>query len=1133
MLAALGLAGVTAVLVCAGVVLYVARDELRTAWEGAQPAAMPAVEVESAAERQADLQAGFAAAGPDVDEQRLAEIRTLFDALIAATSTDDEAAFLKLLDAGRFVRRMKASGLFKRMSNAEERAYTERMTSGGIGLPGDWKRYRIYRVRPVGSDEAVVTAAAWEEDDYPTEMRVWVCRGEAGWRIFDWDLGEFGKPASYIMAAYDTRRSTAPSAMRYSDDVENALALQAQGQTLPASQALRRAEERPLIMEVADTQLVRIGFAWLNLQRPRDALKCVARIPQAETVSGALEVRILALQRLGRYRETLDLLDQHALVSGNGPVTVRLRAETYTHLDMYDRALDAWEHLLRDSPDNAEALQSFVRLLDDDDVGRLRPLLLATKQPVETAITLLERTFNVSAPLCAELIAVGEATAAGSPATLYLRGLAEERQENYEQAAELYRQVLAIETDEDRKDRAEERFLDAHVHTGDVLAGYAQAPDPRAAFEYLTSGFEDGEVSIAPDQLRALLAAHRERDPDDPGIPAAAAALFEDEGNYAAAAEAFEEAARLDEDMAESYRDSRVRCLAQMGRALEAYQQIPPAERTFRTLVETLSSGSRQRALAEVIEAHARAFPDDPWLAWARAKQFQREGRAAEAIEVLLPAMERAALDDMDQYQWKWLLIALCAEAGQVGSALPVLDSDDRTLNNLVQQLIAAEKLDAVQSLIDQQGRLKPGDPRLSRWEVALAWYRSDYEKVVRALTPWPLQFDDDFHSFWIVGDIRETYVRSLLHLGRVDEARRFAAAQAEEGQRNLLAIVLAHEQKVDELLAIAADRPQDESAIAWLYRDSDLGNVMRGPAFLRLREAVPPHFPVGIASNAIVLMFRGAPELSTETLLKTAREVLGPTATVDTQSATEGAAAARARGWLVRHETGRLLVTLSGEPYTDEKSLAAAASELDDDRQGRLAAHRGWLRVVELAAPPEKPGTTRPWQSARLAATLASDDCSIVYFENQGWVALNSDTLRSDLASGRPKRPASAAYTFLGERGEEEPRSRESREADRKLRQSVRTFWRRFARRDPAVPYRFACDLTAGPHRERLWLELYRVVRSPYGGQTLYARMVEASQWDPNLKEGEPVAVSPYEVVDWTIGAGERAERAPIEGGR
>lgn len=193
----------------------------------------------------------------------------------------------------------------------------------------------------------------------------------------------------------------------------------------------------------------------------------------------------------------------------------------------------------------------------------------------------------------------------------------------HEQAAAALLELLKKEKDKEQRQEFLVLYLDSMSAADKVLEGYQSAPDAEAAFMYLTGGDEE-EGAVDPDQLKRLLELHRRRAPQDPWGAYQAALQLQGEGKHDAALEELRKAAALvkktpDEDgeagVAQSIRYQQIVTVQEAGRGMEAYDSIPPADETFRTLADAYQRDESQTEdLLALIARHRVVRPRDPWL---------------------------------------------------------------------------------------------------------------------------------------------------------------------------------------------------------------------------------------------------------------------------------------------------------------------------------------------------------------------------------------------------------------------------------------------------------------------------------------------------------------------------------------
>ena len=205
-------------------------------------------------------------------------------------------------------------------------------------------------------------------------------------------------------------------------------------------------------------------------------------------------------------------------------------------------------------------------------------------------------------------------------------------------------------------------FLHEMRLAGRAAEAYAATPDAHlpTALQMLAQRFENALLegntftskSAAKGELRAIVAAHRKRAPDDPMVRYYDGVLLQADGEFEKAAREYAEGMGKwpappppTQDLAdypqpgdwkwayEMFRTRRVQCLYALGRALAAYADVGPPEYTFRQLAFEFVKDKKADPLAELIAAHAKRFPDAAELPfWNGEVQFLR-GEYAKAAE--------------------------------------------------------------------------------------------------------------------------------------------------------------------------------------------------------------------------------------------------------------------------------------------------------------------------------------------------------------------------------------------------------------------------------------------------------------------------------------------------------------------
>lgn len=1163
LLIGLGAVGLLGMILCGGLLLYAVRGPIREIFEDAQPATMPAVEIESPADKRHALKAAFEHPDTRAPEATREGIRALFDKIIAATKQGENSgpAFGSLVDSSRFELEMKKTGLIKAgFTVGEEKALIRKLHNSGLVPPGKWDRYKIIEVRPLGSaDEAVVTACFWEAG-FPSETRLWVIRSGTDWMLYDWELLQAGTRESYEYAVYQ----------KYSDDPNASAHIQAAWDIAAAEKEFRKgniagtmmhmkqAESRFILPELADSQQLRFAYAWRRLRNNRAAVVAADRIVHPLETPGAFYVQIQSAQEQGRHKKALELIDQYAEGVGGGPAVWEMRAISLAALDRLAEAVDCWEKLLDDSPDDRRAIRSLVESLGEGDIGRIEARIQKTENPLETAVALAESLWSpFDGPARRMLVDIVSRIAPESASVDYVRGIQQRGEEEFSSAGAAFWSAFEREVDDVRKRQDLHAFLDALHSDGRIVEAYRQAPDPQAAFAYLTSGVDEGESTLSSDELRVLVDAHRQRAPDDPWLAGIEGILLENAGKFEEAALRFavaESAAAqsglgegvdapgaesADDSAASPWRQHHINALHEAGKDLEAYRTIEPAGETFRALVALAGTSNRRELLPVLIAAHQENHPDDPWIAYANSLVEKQNGNLAESLRLGQQLFATPSADNDDgglRWMIAWHIQQLCVETGDAEPVLALGPGNAHLINGLAQQWLNRKNDQALEALIEKRRAAAPDEIDWRRWQLELLWARKDYAGIIRELTPWPAQLTD-VPNAWQINLLREHLVRSLIRTGNVDDAQKFAKTLADEGNPKLMLIVLTLERKFDELLRLVDDFDGARPWIAGLYDDPDVRAIALSPEFLPIREEFPPGVPTIWSPAEVVLLLPEPQTITTESLAAIATATLGKDAVVvplESPLAGDPRHAGQTAAWLVRQE-GRLLRVAVGTAGILSPAILDQTDVTDDVRQRLLNEQKAWLSVetVALTLDPSSVGNTP--EILRLAGQFLPEQLLGAYFSDPGRLIADPTTAKGLLTSENPVSGLFAmggvpvhldqshhSMRLLPGRADDDRRS-----ADRVFRKSLKSFDRRFSDRPSGTSFRIACDLEISGARERLWLDVDKILQPRRQGGSLYqGAMITGSRWLPTLQEGGRYQISTDQVSDWLITDGTATEQ-------
>jgi tetratricopeptide (TPR) repeat protein len=273
---------------------------------------------------------------------------------------------------------------------------------------------------------------------------------------------------------------------------------------------------------------------------------------------------------------------------------------------------------------------------------------------------------------------------------------------------------------------------------------------------------------------------------------------------------------------------------ARAGKALEGYRAVPDARKAFRTLAGELLRLHRLDELRHLVEVHRDREPEDPWRHFCEGELLLEKGRPDQA-EKEFAAAGKGPLDQPAQDQVRGRRLFARVRASQAVAAYAEVGPGSLPFTQLAWDCDSAKDGKQLEALVAAHRRHDPDDRTLPAWDAEARWLKGDYAETVDLLRK------QERRAFLRDGKLRDRLVRSLVRLRRFDEARQEAvAAPGRGGGRVLLALVHASAGDVartTEVVQACAGQPY---LLRSLYRDPDLGPLLRGERFRSLRERFP-----------------------------------------------------------------------------------------------------------------------------------------------------------------------------------------------------------------------------------------------------------------------------------------------------
>jgi tetratricopeptide (TPR) repeat protein len=364
-----------------------------------------------------------------------------------------------------------------------------------------------------------------------------------------------------------------------------------------------------------------------------------------------------------------------------------------------DEAMVVLTDLLDREPDNADALFVLRRLLPPDLKAELGHRLAKCARP--------EEHFD-------DLVADAQADGDGAAVAALTAGMKKARPDDPRWGCEEIETLVRAKKYADATAKFREHHKAAKsdarsklLHTflvemrmaGKSADAYAATPDADVRFALRTLGTRlefailGGTGNLSPThppkaELRALLAAHRIRAPDDHALRYFEGVLLQGDGELEKAEKEY--AASLGTrpppaagvlakpgDWAWDYEMSRMRrveCLCKLGQALRAYAECEPAEYTFQQIAFEFLKEKKPDALAELVAAHAKRFPSAPEVTyWTGEVRFLR-GEYAKAAESFAAFEEAAPKASTERWRAPERRVRALLRAGDGEAAFQVSD---------------------------------------------------------------------------------------------------------------------------------------------------------------------------------------------------------------------------------------------------------------------------------------------------------------------------------------------------------------------------------------------------------------------------------------------------------------------------
>lgn len=276
--------------------------------------------------------------------------------------------------------------------------------------------------------------------------------------------------------------------------------------------------------------------------------------------------------------------------------------------------------------------------------------------------------------------------------------------------------------------------------------------------------------------------------------------------------------------------------VADAGQGIEAYRIVADQPIAFTILARRWTDAKQDKPLAQLLDEHAQAKPNDPWLAFYRGELELLRGAADRAAEHFAAAHRK--MPARDSFTTRNALFRARVKTGKTVATYREFNQGTRTFDDLAYQCLHEKNAAELSALVAVHRQADPDDVSLPMWEVQIARLKKDDDTALKLLAAHQELFSQSRFR-WQAHDVR---VRALIGKRQFAAALREAQAFAKKQRAPSLTLILAHAAQGDvkqTIAAMEAHRVQPYF-IAECYRDADLGPLLRGAGFAAFRERFP-----------------------------------------------------------------------------------------------------------------------------------------------------------------------------------------------------------------------------------------------------------------------------------------------------
>ncbi len=389
------------------------------------------------------------------------------------------------------------------------------------------------------------------------------------------------------------------------------------------------------------------------------------------------------------------------------------------------------------------------------------------------------------------------------------------------------------ELPDEKKQHWKYDYIDAFHKLGKDVEVYRNLGSQSADFRQLATLLL-AEKNI--DRFEALLEAHRPQRPNDKEFDAYDARLkiLRNKPNEATPllANAWQ---NLDEPLRRTVLNTFVADLFANGKAMQAYTCSPDRNMAFQQICYRLRQAKQIDTLEKILMLHAVDNPASvQWMIeQGELALLKKDPGKAEELFAAVRARPEA---DAANARINWLRARIAG--GKIEQTYRELGASQRAFRELASECSIAKNGTQLEALLRLHRQTFPGSSNYDALDIEVAWLKKDYEAVIRDIRAKRTAMLKGNKRWQMEGWLVRSCVRAKKFDDAIQEAE--AITNNPSGYKTLMVLALAAKGDVKKTLEYVERNATNRYFVDGLYRDEDLGPILRGDAFRSFQDRYP-----------------------------------------------------------------------------------------------------------------------------------------------------------------------------------------------------------------------------------------------------------------------------------------------------